>query len=348
MPLSTSDCPIEDEASRDATAQAPCRVKKRRAIVMVSIGMRQWRDLSAESFAHYARMIGANFHLETRSPSRRDLPLPDMPDAPGRANKTAYASKAYFVFKYLSMGYDQVLVVDDTCIAAQSAPDIFRLVPPEHCGFKRTDRKSAAISFETIRAFQARRREEPIEFSAKEYMNSGFLVYDSSMRDAFSPEKIVDSSDLLFCKFPNQSLTYYLLKKANIKLFLIPEGFNVIPGGDLSSGGRKALRDVQPYLGDIYVYHVTSHFAHRSKIIRQIYDHVAQEWTHNQLHSDGSFGPEIFALRVKVATLTAQLASAEAHEEKARQRLLKMERSLSWRITRPLRSFAKALAILRR
>jgi hypothetical protein len=315
---------------------------------MVSIGVRQWRDLSAATFDRYAFMVNADFYLETKLPSKRELPLPVMPDAPGRANKIAYASKAYFVFKYLSMGYNQLLVVDDTCVAAHNTPDIFSLIPPEHCGFKRSDRKSAAISFKTIQSFQATSREEPVHFFENEYMNSGFLVYDYSMQEAFAPEKIVRASDLLYCKFPNQSLTYYLIKKSNIKLFPLPEGFNVIPGRHLSSGGRRALRDVRPYLGKGYVYHVTSHFAHRGKIIRQIYDHVSQDRTKNELSSAGPFESQISGLQGEVAALNAHLASAEAQEEKTRRRLLRMEHSLSWRVMRPLRGFAKALATLRR
>jgi hypothetical protein len=125
---------------------------------------------------------------------------------------------------------------------------------------------------------------------------------------------------------------------------LLPEGFNVVPARHLSSGSRRSLRNARPHLGNSYVYHVTSHFAHRRKIIEQIYDHVAQEWTKDQLSPSGPFEPEIFPMRREIATLKAQLALAKAREEKARGRLHRMEHSLSWRITRPLRGLAQALA----
>jgi hypothetical protein len=316
-----------------------------RAIVMVSLGDRQWRDLPAETFAHYARKTGADFYLETELPARQEFPFPDMPDRPGRDNKIAYASKAYFVFKYLGMGYERLLIVDDTCLAAPETPDVFDLVPLRQCGFKKTDRKSAEISFASIRKFQSQRGEDPISLSASHYMNSGFLIYDTSMRDAFSPQRIIDAKDLLYCKFPNQSLTYYLLKRAKTELFPLPAGFNMLPARHLPSGSRRAIRDVSPYLGDGYVYHVTSHFAHRRKIIRQIYGCMAEGWG-TRRSSAGPFQPEVFPLRSEIRALKAKLAAAKVREQRMQERLIRMEQSLSWRITRPLRGFARALSAL--
>jgi hypothetical protein len=320
-----------------------------KAIVMVSIGARAWRDLPAETFARYAQITGADFYLETQLPSAHEFPLPAMPDTPGRSNKVAYASKAYFVFKYLSMGYDKVLIVDDTCIVSRGTPNVFRIVPPMHCGFRTSDRKSARKSFQAIRAFQARRGEEPVSFDAKQYMNSGFMLYDASMQSAFAPERIIDAKELLYCKFPNQTLTYYLLKRSGTKLFRLPEGFNVVPANHLSRGRRKSIQDVRPHLGKANVYHVTSAYVYRMEIIEQIYDHVTREWLQDQPYSAGPFCPETFALRRKVLALSVMIAaSKKAHERTMPLWLRRMGRRLSSQIVRPFRGLVHALTNARR
>jgi hypothetical protein len=342
MGIPTSACLAPDKRAPQP-ALSPKRAAPK-AIVMVSIGARAWRDLPAETFARYAQITGADFYLETQIPSAQEFPLPAMPDSPGRTNKVAYASKAYFVFKYLSMGYDKVLIVDDTCIVSRRAPDVFELVPPMRCGFRGSDKKSARKSFEAIRAFQAKRGEEPISFDTKQYMNSGFMLYDSSMRSAFAPERIIDAKELLYCKFPNQTLTYYLLKRLSTKLFRLPEGFNVVPANHLSRGCRKSIQDVRPHLGDAYVYHVTSAYSHRMEIIQQIYDHVTPEWLQDQPYSTGPFCPETFILRREVLALRAKIAASKSvHKKKIPLWLRRVERRLSSRIVRPFRGLAYAL-----
>jgi hypothetical protein len=346
MDILTSPCVAPDEAVT-GPALLPGRAAPK-AIVMVSIGARAWRDLPAETFARYAQITGADFYLETQIPSAQELPLPAMPDTPGRRNKIAYASKAYFVFKYLSMGYDKVIIVDDTCIVSRIAPNIFEIVPPMHCGFRTSDRKSARKSFEAIRAFQTKREEDPLSFDATQYMNSGFMLYDASMRSAFAPERIIDAKELLYSKFPNQTLTYYLLKRSSTKLFRLPEGFNVVPANHLSRRRRKSIQDVRPHLGKANVYHVTSAYVHRMEIIEQIYDHVTREWLQDQPYSAGPFCPETFALRREVLALRAKNASSKnVHENTMPLWLRRMERSLSSRIVRPFRELAHALTNVR-
>lgn len=143
-------------------------------------------------------------HVERHLPTREELPLPELPDSPGRPYKAAYIAKQFFAWKYL-WGYDRVAVIDDTCFVRPITPDIFSEVPHGYCGYTRTSRNAAEKSFAYIREFIAGRGEAQIEYDPNRYMNSGVMVYDTSMRGALSPDELARCADLLYSPHPDQS-----------------------------------------------------------------------------------------------------------------------------------------------
>lgn len=120
-------------------------------IVMPSLGYRPWVSFAAETFQYYANFCDADFVLETNG---RDL-LNDLSvscqlsDTPGRPNKEAYAFKSIVAHKWLQQ-YDRVLVVDDTCVAMPTAPNIFVNTPFGGVAGKTTGVGHAVLSFAAI------------------------------------------------------------------------------------------------------------------------------------------------------------------------------------------------------
>jgi hypothetical protein len=250
------------------------------AIVMISIGKRPWAESCAETFKHYSETCSASLHIETETPSKDEFPFPDLPDKPGRNRKIAYACKAYFVWKYLvDHGFDRVAIIDDTCCVRAGTPSIFDVVPFGMCGYTRTSGAHAEDSFEVIRAFIKERGESEISYDATRYMNSGVMVYDRTMREAFHKERICRSASLLFARFPNQTLTYYLLRSGQIPQHELPKKFNTMPALGLAEEQRRELNDIRPYLKDgICIYHLSALYRNRASLLAQLTEILLREW----------------------------------------------------------------------
>lgn len=249
------------------------------AIVMPSIGVRPWVFGCAETFRRYCQVHGFEFFLETEWPSLEEFPLPELPNYPGRRHKRAYGAKTYFAWKYLHAGYDRVLIVDDTCVIRASTPSVFELVPFGSCGYTRTSSDHAKESFDFLTDFTERRGETPLCYDATLYMNSGFVVYDQSMLSALAPQKVIDAQELLFARFPHQTLTYYLLRRAAVPQAELSKAFNKMPALELDAESRKNLQDVRPFLRkSIYVYHISAFYLFREQLLEQIYHKFLDEW----------------------------------------------------------------------
>src|SRR5688500_8199958 len=133
-----------------------------KAIVIVSIGDRPWRNAAAETFERYAYSHGLELHIETALPA--DFDFPQLSDHPGRKNKLAYACKSYFAWKHLGQ-YARILVVDDTCCIRPSAPDIFATVPAGLRGYTPTNPEHAEASFKVIRHLVTSRGLRPADYT---------------------------------------------------------------------------------------------------------------------------------------------------------------------------------------
>lgn len=246
---------------------------------MPSIGRRRWASKCAETFRHFSRAHGISFFLETEFPSADEFPLPELPRRPGRDNKRAYACKTFLAWKYLKKGFDRVAIVDDTCVIRAGTPNFFELVPFGSCGYTRTSFEHAEESFQVIEKFRSEHALEPIEFRPTLYMNSGFLVYDRTMQEALRPEEILFAKDLLFARFPHQTLTYYLLQRGKIPQFELPKVFNTMPAFSLSAEARKELSDIGPHFqAEVFVYHLSAFYRHRAKLLGDLADRFLSDW----------------------------------------------------------------------
>lgn len=249
------------------------------AIVMVSIGDRPWSQRTGETFRQYAEQCGAIFCVHRTTPSEFGYPFEELADDPGRPNKAAYAAKTYVGWHYLEvLGYKKVLVVDDTCCIRPESPDVFDSVPNGACGYTRSSRRHAADSFAYIEGFVSSHGKAGVDFDQAEYMNSAVMVYTSGMRHALSLSRIWAHRDLLFASKPHQTLTYYLLKSAGVRLVKLSKKWNKVPGvAALSTEDRRRMTSVYPYLQDgAYIYHITGAYRHRALLVRQLADALLQ------------------------------------------------------------------------
>lgn len=252
---------------------------RKHAIVMISIGDRPWVTGSAETFRLYCQRIGADFYLVTEFPSPLEFAFPALPERPGRPNKKAYACKTYFAWKFLAeFHYERVVVVDDSCCVRVSSPNIFDLIPQGCCGFTTTNEKHAMMSFKSIAKFIAAKNLPEIEYNPEFYMNSGVVLYDAAFARAMHKERIIAAADLLFAKYPHQTLTYYLLMTAQVDMQKLPKSFNSIPALNIDKQERINLTDIADHMQDhVNIFHITGGFKHRGALISQIAERLLAE-----------------------------------------------------------------------
>lgn len=217
--------------------------------------------------------------------------MPPLPDKPGRKNKAVYAFKSFVVWKYLAqLGYQRLVVVDDSCCVWPTAINVFDQVPSGFCGSNRTNPEHAEDSFRYIRQFVAQQKMPALEYNVDDYMNSGFMVYDASMADAFHPQRIVEAAPLLQAAYPHQTLSYYLLKRAGIPVCRLPRGFNALPAMKLEKSERQQLTDIVPYLDpSIHVYHLTNSYRHRDRLLGQLGGLSLEAWQRQAITGDVAF-----------------------------------------------------------
>ena len=222
--------------------------KIKRAIVMISIGDRPWADASFATFQRYAKKFDADAHLLKEDVPLSEFDLGEFRKTKSRPNKRAYALKSYIPWKFMAEGYDKVVLVDDSCSVHPYATSIFEEVPEGHIGYTRTNAIHAQISFDMIADFQSSNGEELIELNPKHYANSGVVVYDRKFMDAFDPKLIFEAKELLYNRYPHQTLLYYLVKKSKVPVKMIPKKFNSMPGIHLEKPVRATLDSIEGLL----------------------------------------------------------------------------------------------------
>ena len=245
-----------------------------KAVVMISLGVRPWLAHTLTGAKAYAQRCGADFFLEDTEPSHEEFPLPYLPDSPGRPNKIAYAMKCYVPWKYLSQGYERVLVVDDTCCFNPGAKSLFDIVPSGTTGIRPTNKEHAERSYKFIRK-KARKHAEidAVEFDLDYYLKSSVVLYDKSAMPALAPDQVIPAAPLLFASHPHQTLLFFLFLKWRPPVSQYPGHFNKIPGFALSKQERFAIANIKPYLSSkISIYHITGGYRHREALIGQICD----------------------------------------------------------------------------
>lgn len=246
----------------------------KKLVLILSAGERPWISIVEKMGRDYAERCGADFVIERNLPTAEEFNLPPLPDEPGRKNKLVYAAKAYLPWKYLSNGYDRVLMLDDSCCIKKNAASLFDLVPEGHTGLAPTGLEHGLDSFNFIEN-ETRESKLPAvkAYNTEKYGNTGVVLYDKTALNALAPEKIIAARKLLFAKRPHQTLFYYLMQRGKVPISMFSMNFNRVPGTGLglSSQKRRLLKDVKEfYDSKVRIYHVTGFFKYREKLIRSI------------------------------------------------------------------------------
>ena len=252
----------------------------RNLVVMVSIGVRPWATSTAATFERYCKNIGADFLVQTTLPSQEQFPLPPLADSPGRKNKASYASKTYFAYEALARyNYDRVLVVDDTCVVWPKAENIFNLVPFGSLGYTISSSRHAETSFASIVDFCTKQRIDVPTYRAALYMNSGVILYDRTFQNKISSNEIINASELLYSRYPHQTLLFFLVLKNRIRATKIDKSWNIVPKVDVYDDERQSLRCLNKFIDfdarDWNILHLTGgSFNHRHEIAESLARHV--------------------------------------------------------------------------
>lgn len=263
---------IRGNFEKPSPVQVPMRSK--RAILVLSVGDRPWVSSACLTWQNYADKCNADLIVERELPSLEEFPLDELPDKPGRANKRAYACKAYLPWKYLKKGYEQVLMLDDTCCVSKEADNIFELAPKDCVALTRTGVEHALESFRYI-VERAKKEKLPFinNFNTLDYGNTGVVLYNKSNIDALSPEKIIKASSLLFNKLPHQTLFYYLMRTGKVPFKMLSGDFNKVPGinAGITLDERKNLKEIGDLFDEnIQIYHITGMSRNRRSLIEDI------------------------------------------------------------------------------
>lgn len=238
-------------------------------IVVLSLGRRPWVDLAYETIRLYAGLHGLESDL-IREDRFEDFTPGPFRAGVGRHNKRAYALKSFIPWYYISqLGYDRVIMVDDTCVFSPHSDNIFSISPFNSICYTGTSKSHAEESFDFIRTYDP---EFPSEkFDPEHYGNSGLVVYSRPFIEAFSPDRIIAAQELLHARFPHQTLLYYLTKKSDIPVCVIPKTYNMIPlGSNRTSEDRRDWSVLPDFIRpeEHFVIHFSNAFRNRESLIK--------------------------------------------------------------------------------
>lgn len=251
-------------------------MRSKHAIVMLSLGKRRtWRNHAFSTFARVAASWNVDAHLVTRDDASEIL-TSDLARSPGRTHKRAYALKSYYAWRFLTEHkYSKVLMVDDTCVIHPRAENIFDLYRTAPVAFKATAPAHARESFDHIQKLTDEGRAEQVEFDERLYGNTGVVLYTRDVADVFNPGAINLARDMLYARFPHQTLFYYLHRKSKVPVELMEPRWNLTPGLELPANSRKQLMSASDYISleKHAVMHFTGFYAHRANLVENLADH---------------------------------------------------------------------------
>lgn len=152
--------------------------------------------------------------------------------------------KAIFVFDELerrNINYDQICLVDSSCMIRWDAPNFFELTDHKFTGWR--DMDNMKWIYESIQGYKE--FFNGFELDQGKYINSGFIIFNEAHKEFFQSFKklyydnidtLVDLQDNIVQKSTEQTVLNYWLQINNIDLNLdLPLGFK------LSHMHRKSL-----------------------------------------------------------------------------------------------------------
>lgn len=244
--------------------------KARVAVLVISIGERPFSALTLSNIKAYADRIGAEFIVE------REIAIPFWLAFKcklmkfKRKNIECYLQKMLGINKALE-NFDRVLLLDDSCLVSDGAPDIFDMVPEEEIGaFPESD----CVDFKAPsydKNFILKKK----GVSISGYYNTGVLIVSKGHKDMFSPESLSSNLPLFKSMYPDQAYFAYMVEVNGIKVHKISSDWNFMPVFDYSDNSNRELLNLPEEHLDIVkqknIVHVTGYYKNREKIIEQIY-----------------------------------------------------------------------------
>jgi uncharacterized protein (UPF0276 family) len=176
------------------------------------------------------------------------------------------------IYKYLGI-YDKVLWLDDTCLIKKNTKDLFKMIDNNNIAAfnegKNIDLKSWKFDYEFIK------KNMNFDINTNKYINSGVVVYNSSIRDYFSIENIIKHSKLLESIYPHQAFLNYIIQKNNLSLYLLDESFNSMFINSGYTFDEKYLSHLNINVTNIIsdekqIIHITGFYINRFDILSQI------------------------------------------------------------------------------
>ncbi|MEW5755400.1 MAG: hypothetical protein AB1810_03790 [Pseudomonadota bacterium] len=238
----------------------------KKAIVVVSLGYRPFFFWSRPSLQAYAKNIGADFLVI----DRLSLPESVMQSLARRKSRRphlrAYVQKMFSLWETLGI-YDRVILLDDSCLALPSAPDLFAAVPEEAIGGFDESSKSDYISHLRDNQFMTERR----GVGAGVYFNTGVLCVSTQHKELFSAATLVENIDLFESAYPDQAYLNALLRQRSIAVHRLPESWNFTPIADYRDPRERdsftlSQKEVECCLRQ-HILHITGFFKRRHMLI---------------------------------------------------------------------------------
>lgn len=248
-------------------------IKKKLAIIVLSLGYRPFSSETVPTIASYAEKINAELLLERGFSLDWKIRLRLKMARRGRGNLAAYVQKMISIGRALRE-FDRVLLLDDSCVINPRAPDIFSLVQLGSIAAYPESENPAWLAPKIDCKFIREKR--GVEIS--EYFNTGVLLVDAAFQDVFSIGNVVAELDLFESSYPDQSYLNYMIKKRHIDVFKLSNKWNFMPIENYADSQKRDLASLPAdFLQEVLVkniVHVTGYYRNREKIIGQ----VANAW----------------------------------------------------------------------
>ena len=144
--------------------------------------------------------------------------------------------KAIFVFDELerkNIDYDQIFLVDSSCMIKWNAPNVFELTEHKFCGWPDTD--NMRWIYDSIQGYKS--FFDNFELDQEKYISSGVIIFNEQHKEFFESFKklyydnidtFVDLQDNIVKKGTEQTPMNYWLQMQNIDVKLdLPKGFKL-------------------------------------------------------------------------------------------------------------------------
>ena len=238
------------------------------AILVLSIGERQFNKITLNNIGEYAKKVGASLIVEKNTDLDFKTTLRCKIGQFRRNNIACYIQKMASIYNALNE-FEKVLLLDDSCLVNSHADNLFDLVPEGYIAAYPESERSDLKAYSYDKDFLCKKRGVKI----KNYYNTGVLLVDRHNKELFSPKCVYDNLDLFKSAYPSQAFFNYIVN-SNVNIHQLSEQWNFMPIIDYSDKLNRQLKALpKKYVDSLhekFIIHVTGYYEHRGDIIEQI------------------------------------------------------------------------------